>query len=166
MANNKVELANGTVLIDLTSDTVTADKIVEGYTGHDATGAAITGTCVNIPLIPIAYDYEPGYMNQGTFIYQDSTNNHSDFYEVVKNHVYIIVLGKTVGSRFRSAVLPTNPIGTTVDIAGTQVTNINNPAVNAYAAFKAGIDGYFAITKDNASKKGLKSYLYDVTPDE
>lgn len=48
MANNpyvnKVELANGTTLIDLSADTVTADTILEGYTAHDASGAPITGT--------------------------------------------------------------------------------------------------------------------------
>ena len=44
MANNKVQLANGLVLIDLTSDTVDAAHLAEGYTAHDASGAAITGT--------------------------------------------------------------------------------------------------------------------------
>lgn len=44
MANNKVQLADGTVLIDLTADTVTADKLLQGYTAHDASGAQIIGT--------------------------------------------------------------------------------------------------------------------------
>ena len=44
MANNKVQLANGTVLIDLTSDTVDAEHLAQGYTAHDRSGAAITGT--------------------------------------------------------------------------------------------------------------------------
>lgn len=35
----------GKTLIDLTSDTVTADKVLSGYTAHDKSGAAITGTC-------------------------------------------------------------------------------------------------------------------------
>lgn len=46
MANqykNKV-IYNGTVLIDLTSDTVTADKLASGYTAHDKSGETITGT--------------------------------------------------------------------------------------------------------------------------
>ena len=34
-----------TVLIDLTADTVSADKILITYTAHDASGTAITGTC-------------------------------------------------------------------------------------------------------------------------
>lgn len=41
---NKVVIAGGGVLIDLTSDTVEPDKIVEGYTAHDASGAPVTGT--------------------------------------------------------------------------------------------------------------------------
>lgn len=44
MSVNKV-IYGSTVLIDLTPDTVTADKILTGYTAHDASGASITGTC-------------------------------------------------------------------------------------------------------------------------
>lgn len=48
MANqyvNKVVLSNGTTLIDLTADTVVADKLLNGFTAHDKSGAQITGTC-------------------------------------------------------------------------------------------------------------------------
>lgn len=47
MANqyvNKVQTSNGNTLIDLTGDTVTADKLMQGYTAHDRSGAVITGT--------------------------------------------------------------------------------------------------------------------------
>lgn len=47
MANqyvNKV-IINGVTKIDLTSDTVTADKILSGYKAHSASGAPITGSC-------------------------------------------------------------------------------------------------------------------------
>ena len=43
MAVNKVEY-DGDTLIDLTSDTVTSDTLLEGVTAHDATGASIVGT--------------------------------------------------------------------------------------------------------------------------
>lgn len=43
MANNKVQLSDGTVLIDLTSDTVSADKLLSGYTAHNKAGTPITG---------------------------------------------------------------------------------------------------------------------------
>lgn len=41
---NKV-IYNGTVLVDLTADTVTPDKILVDYTAHDKSGNIITGTC-------------------------------------------------------------------------------------------------------------------------
>lgn len=44
MATNKVILGEE-VLIDLTADTVTADKMLKNYTAHDKSGAVITGTC-------------------------------------------------------------------------------------------------------------------------
>ena len=46
MANqyvNKV-VVNGVTKIDLTGDTVVANKLLSGYTAHDASGALITGT--------------------------------------------------------------------------------------------------------------------------
>lgn len=44
MAINKV-IYGGKTLIDLTGDTVTANKILSGYKAHDKAGTAITGTC-------------------------------------------------------------------------------------------------------------------------
>lgn len=44
MAYNKVIYGNNT-LIDLTSDSVEASKLLTGYTAHDRSGAVITGTC-------------------------------------------------------------------------------------------------------------------------
>lgn len=53
--NKVIVNKNGTptTLIDLTSDTVSANKILSGYTAHDASGAIITGTYV--PEIPSNY---------------------------------------------------------------------------------------------------------------
>lgn len=54
MANNqyvnKVSyVENGTprVLIDISSDTVTPSTLLQGYTAHDASGAAISGAVAN-----------------------------------------------------------------------------------------------------------------------
>lgn len=43
--NSKVVLTDGTVLIDLTSDTVDAAHLLASYTAHGADGAPIVGTC-------------------------------------------------------------------------------------------------------------------------
>lgn len=44
MAINKV-IYGGQTLIDLTGDTVTPDKLLEGVTAHDKSGEAVVGTC-------------------------------------------------------------------------------------------------------------------------
>lgn len=44
MAVSKV-IYGGDTLIDLTADTITADKLQSGYTAHGADGEKITGTC-------------------------------------------------------------------------------------------------------------------------
>ena len=44
MGNSKI-IFGDTVLIDLTADTVTADKILASYTTHNSAGDKITGTC-------------------------------------------------------------------------------------------------------------------------
>ena len=162
--NNKIQLSDGTVLIDLTNDTVEADKVLEGFTAHNASGEAITGTMFQVPLDPIAYDYEPGYTANGTFKYENSTNNHSDVYEVKAGHYYALILGETVGTRFRAAVIPSNPVGTLVDIPGTTVVNKSNPLAYDRIMYTSSTDAYMVVTKDNVSTKGLKSYVFDITP--
>lgn len=42
MAVNHV-IINGETVVDLRNDTVSADKMLSGYTAHDKTGAKITG---------------------------------------------------------------------------------------------------------------------------
>lgn len=44
MATSKVVLSNGTVLIDLTSDTITASDLASGVTAHGADGEPMIGT--------------------------------------------------------------------------------------------------------------------------
>ena len=43
--NNKIVLASGEVLIDLTGDTVDAAHVLDGFAFHDKSGAPVTGTC-------------------------------------------------------------------------------------------------------------------------
>ena len=42
MAVNHV-IINGETVVDLRNDTVSADKLLKGYTAHDKSGAKITG---------------------------------------------------------------------------------------------------------------------------
>lgn len=56
MANNKVQLSDGTVLLDLTGDTVTPETLMAGVIAHNAAGerivgAATAGGITNFPTI-------------------------------------------------------------------------------------------------------------------
>lgn len=44
MANSKI-IFNGKTLIDLTQDTIVADKLLKGYTAHGADGEIVEGSC-------------------------------------------------------------------------------------------------------------------------
>lgn len=46
---NKIQTSTGEVLMDLTSDTVTAETLLQGETAHDRSGAQITGTVIVAP---------------------------------------------------------------------------------------------------------------------
>lgn len=59
MANNKVQLSDGTVLLDLTGDTVTPETLLSGATAHNAAGERIIGTVVGIKLTGIAITKAP-----------------------------------------------------------------------------------------------------------
>ena len=51
MANNKVQLSDGTTLMDLTQDTVTPQTLLSGATAHNAAGEPISGA-----VAPVRYD--------------------------------------------------------------------------------------------------------------
>lgn len=59
MANNKVQLSDGTVLLDLTGDTVTPETLMAGVIAHNAAGEPIVGTAVGIKLTGIAITTPP-----------------------------------------------------------------------------------------------------------
>lgn len=59
--NSKVQLADGTVLIDLTEDTIAADKLLAGVTAHDKSGAPITGTVSSMTQAQISTAVTAGW---------------------------------------------------------------------------------------------------------
>ena len=61
MANNKVQLADGTTLIDLTSDTVTPQTMLAGTTAHDKSGAIIIGTITSMTAAQILAAVNAGW---------------------------------------------------------------------------------------------------------
>lgn len=55
MAINKV-IYNGNILIDLTADTIIADKLLNGYNAHGSNGESIMGTMQNNGAISATID--------------------------------------------------------------------------------------------------------------
>lgn len=111
MAINKVTLGENT-LIDLSGDTVSADKLAEGYTAHDKTGNPITGT-MTAGGISINGRTETRYANgnisAGDFVssfpYSHSADVEGEYdfgysYLIAVKHyiddIYIFCYGKTV----------------------------------------------------------------------
>ena len=91
MAINKI-IVDGVTKIDLSQDTVTANKVLEGMTFHDATGSLCTGTMkqstgsVGVGDITLytklAYTYDEYVANssiagQATVYFEDGTDSHN-----------------------------------------------------------------------------------------
>ncbi len=91
MAINKI-IVDGVTKIDLSQDTVTANKVLEGLTFHDATGSLCTGTMkqstgsVGVGDITLytklAYTYDEYVANssmagQATVYFEDGSSSHN-----------------------------------------------------------------------------------------
>lgn len=163
MGANKFEYF-GTVKFDLTEDTIVPEKLAYGLTAHDKSGELITGTLKTIPLDPIEYDYNIGYITNGAWVYENPTNTYIDFYTAIAGHRYIISLGANVGTRFRSMFTTTDVRTVTSGrVTGTRILDKNNPPAYDMTSYSPTEDGYILIAKDNVGKSGIFSYVIDVT---
>jgi len=112
MAVSKVTY-NGTTLIDLTGDTVAADKLLSGYTAHNKAGQKITGTLtagtvpVNGSLIVCACStditaVEAVYngITQGAYL---DTTNHIAYVTIPYTYTGTVTLNGYCGSIIRTS---------------------------------------------------------------
>lgn len=81
MANNKVQLSDGTVLLDLTGDTVTPETLMAGVIAHNAAGEPIVGEATSGGMKPATLtltssDYQGN--RYGTFMFVNS-EGHADW---------------------------------------------------------------------------------------
>ncbi|MBR0160560.1 MAG: hypothetical protein IJQ02_04660 [Oscillospiraceae bacterium] len=113
-------------------------------------------------LAPYAFDLSGGYVVSGAWVVGSDTVCYSDVYRVQAGETYLISLGSVVGTRFRSMFSVEDTSAAEGRIAGKTILNANNPAAYAYAAYKPDTDGFITITKDNAGKAGLKTYVFDL----
>ena len=104
-----------------------------------------------------------GQSMSGKWSINGSTVNYSDIYAVEADHTYLIQLGANVGSRFRALYTTQNTAGSNVELTGTMVQNTSNPSAYASVTWKAPGYGYLTITKDNAGKSGIPTYVFDIS---
>lgn len=163
MANNKI-IFNSNVLLDLTEDTVKPVYLAKGIIAHDKSGNQITGILDVLPIEPLYFDWNIGYVDNGTWKYENPTQTYIDIYEVHAGSRYYFGLGKDVGSRWR-VMFTTTDITTVTsgNIAGTRIININSPTAYRSCTFNCTEDGYVLAAKDNIGKSGIKSYAFDTT---
>lgn len=84
MANNQYVnklVVNGVTKLDLSGDTITADKLATGYTAHDASGKPITGTATS-----------------GSVIIEDTTDSHGGIIRTITSVDTVVVGRKNITS--------------------------------------------------------------------
>lgn len=150
-------------LIDLTQDTIRADKLSAGITAHGPDGEIITGTLKTAPMVAYAEDYNGGYVSNDTWKYDITTDRYADVYRVTGGHRYFFTLGATVSNRFRSIFTTQDITQATSNVTGISITNQNSPEAYSNGTYTAETDGYIVISKDINGRSGIKTYMYDAT---
>ena len=108
---------------------------------------------------PYVVDLDTGYVMQGEWIIGGGTINYSDVYRVDAGKTYLLMLGDTVGARFRAMFSVQDTSIAVSNVTGAALVNTSNPIPYAYKTYTPESDGYITVTKDNAGHAGLKSYL-------
>ena len=113
-------------------------------------------------LTPHVFDLSGGYVVSGAWVVGSDTVCYSDVYRVHAGASYLISLGSAVGARFRSMFSVEDTSVAEGRITGRTILNASNPAPYASVSFKPDTDGFITITKDNAGRSGLKTYVFSL----
>ena len=113
-------------------------------------------------LEPHAFDLSGGYVAAGGWNVGSDTVCYSDVYEVVANRAYLIALGSSVGTRFRGMFSTEDTSLAEENVTGMQIMNQNNPAAYSFRTFTPESNGYLTISKDNAGRANLRTYVYSI----
>lgn len=114
------------------------------------------------PLPTHFFDLDTGYVYNGSWMLGGSTVSYSDVYEVEADKHYLMMLGEDIGTRFRALFTSEDTSTATHDIHGTMIVNSNSPSAYLGVFFAPDQDGYLTITKDNAAKANIKTYVFDL----
>ena len=131
------------------------DDEADGYS--DVTVAVHPGL-----LTPHFFDMDTGYVERGEWHIGSATVCYTVVYEVEAGKGYLVMVGGTVGTRFRVMFSEEDTTTATDTVIGTNITNTNNPAPYFFRTYTAPSDGYITITKDNAGRADLKTFVFDL----
>ena len=115
MAVNKVEYG-GSTLIDLTSDTVTADNLLSGYTAHDKSGTLITGTLdpykpeilvVVNAAATVTVSVVVGDLSAGVYLQPSYHEDNVWMYEIPYYGTWIVGVSSMFGNTSQNVVVDT-----------------------------------------------------------
>lgn len=167
MAINKVE-ANGETLIDLTSDTVTADTLLSGRTAHLASGVPVTGTFE--PVTGVKGNAESAY-RKGNVNLTPANIGAATSEQGAKadSAVQTIQIGGTAQAKTNGTVnLPAYPTKSSLGLGNVDNTSDANKPIStaAQAAFdkqqaqidynsNQGVKNLLKITAESQTENGL-----------
>ena len=162
MGVNKV-VYGSEVLIDLTGDTVKADKLLSGYTAHGANGELITGTlstsASTSPLEPYVIDRECEHIVENGVWKSYDSYAHVYVYKVKKKE-YMIILG-CPAETFHVMFTTTDVTQTSEEVTGIAITDQDDPMYFATQRYYPNEEGYLVIEVGRYGEKWCSVYVYD-----
>lgn len=138
MANNKVQLSDGTVLLDLTGDTVTPENLLSGVTAHNAAGEPIVGAVVvgggagfSMTFPATAMNWEKVSQGQANIFLADGTTKSVIDYSTIGSKTIENVVGILIRSDYSYYVLR-------MTLSAGKIAQVNtNVGANSYVVTTA-----------------------------
>ena len=113
-------------------------------------------------LTPHFFDLSGGYVQYGVWTVGSDTVCYADVYRVSAGVQYFISLGNIIGSRFRCMFSAEDTSVAEDRVTGKNIINTSNPAPYASVLYKPDTDGFITISKDNAGRANLKTYVFNL----
>ena len=160
MAVNKVVYGTQT-LIDLTGDTITADKLQAGYTAHGADGEVITGTMsASSRLEPYMFDDVSDHIVENG-VWKSYTSHARIFvFELTRQREYMIILGCPTET-FHVMFTTTDVTQTDDEVTGVAITDQDDPVYFSTVRYRPSENGYLVIETGRYGEYLSNVYVYD-----
>lgn len=163
MAYNKVD-ADGKTLIDLTSDTVTAETLLQGETAHDRSGAQIKGAVIVAPTDVTETEDNTAYLYKNSehdAVYDELVGGSVVWNQLVANSGSSLSVTITSGHKYVMKKSGTLSVGASSGSAITGLTGGTDWITDLTLMFGTTIADYVYTLEQSTANSGiawLKSY--------